>query len=77
MREERTMRVITPLARLRCGRSRRARSSPALVRRVGVLMNPKQRRSRMWPRSSKPCEGGFVEGHDVAIEYRWAQGQYE
>jgi putative tryptophan/tyrosine transport system substrate-binding protein len=22
-------------------------------------------------------EAGFVEGHDVAVEYRWAQGQYD
>ena len=24
-----------------------------------------------------PCEAGFVEGRDVAIEYRWAQGRHE
>jgi putative ABC transport system substrate-binding protein len=24
-----------------------------------------------------PAEGGFVEGQNVAIDFRWARGQYD
>jgi putative tryptophan/tyrosine transport system substrate-binding protein len=53
--------------------------SPGKVRRVGFLGNstPTAEANLVGPFRAGLRDLGFVEGRDVIIEYRWAEGQYD
>jgi putative ABC transport system substrate-binding protein len=56
-----------------------ARGQRAAVPVVGYLgdISPEARRDRLDAFRKGLAEAGYVEGRNVAIEYRWAQGQYD
>ena len=66
---------ITLLGGARRGRLRRARSSRAMPV-IGFLTVHRLASSRsVWRVPPRLKEAGYVEGQNVAIEYRWAEGQ--
>jgi putative ABC transport system substrate-binding protein len=61
-----------------CARAARAQPGPALpvIGYLG-LESPEPFASRLAAFREGLAEAGFTEGHDVAIDFRWADGRYE
>ena len=61
----------------RCGRSRRTQQSAMPIIRFLYSASPTGFAPRMAAFRQGLNETGYVEGQNVAIEYRWAEGHYD
>jgi hypothetical protein len=65
------------LVRRQDGRSRRGRNSRSYQRSVSQQWWPEPLAHLLAVFRQSLAETGYIEGRNVAIEYRWAEGKYD